>query len=82
MKKLQLLTILFSFVGYCSFGQVSGEELDEKYTPPPGSEFDSEANEDKSAITVKNPNSVLKKIKDFISELRLAYIDFPVSISK
>ena len=38
--------------------------------------------EDKSAITVKNPNSVLKKIKDFISELRLAYIDFPVSVSK
>ena len=40
------------------------------------------SNEDKKAMIVKNPNSVLKKIKDFISELRLAYIDFPVSVSK
>ena len=55
MKKLHVLTILFSFLVYCSFGQVSEEELDEKYTPPQGSEFDAESNEDKNETVLMAP---------------------------
>ena len=45
MKSFKLIILLSLFV-HVSFAQVSREELDEQYTPPASSLFDSDANDD------------------------------------
>lgn len=62
MKEFKLVIVLLLAFSKVSFGQISGEELDEKYTPPAGSIFDDEFNEE-----ADGSNSVMLDTKHDIS---------------